>query len=340
MGAPALSGLFDDSAAAAGGGPAQPAVPAGPPWPVPVTLAACKVLITQLLRDKTVPGDAAPALAASARKVTGMLSLGERTALERAGLDSVFGDAVATRIVLDAATAEGLRLFSAIPAPTLDGPTVAAMTKQADEVAGRLQKEANAAVGKGAVENLQMVTAASAALSREMLSFKETADRLRGVGASPRMGAGALDPEMVLPGQAPRPRAPPSTTVAPVKAELRDFRGLDQRPGRSKAVIATLLVLAAVVAAAYGFYFTAPHHGVVATAAAGEGVVRIDVSGESALVTVTPEWVVHSVARVQFLCNALRDRDVTKAVLMLPTGATVGLLEVATGRITGAPKPL
>src|SRR5437763_2653268 len=163
-------------------------------------------------------------------------------------------------MALEVATAEGTRLASANVAPNVNGEALAALTKLVDEAAARLQKEANAAIGKGEVENLQLVTAASAALSRDLLNLKETADRLRGVGAAPRLGAGALDPEVVLKGQQPRPRAAAvQQAQAAVKAELRDFRGLEETPGRTKAVLAVRLLRGSIGVAAYGVYRAVPH---------------------------------------------------------------------------------
>ncbi len=243
---------------------------------------------------------------------------------------------IAARIALDAATSEGVRLYSSNPAATVDGGAVAAMIKAADEAAARVQKETDGAIGKGQLESLQLLTSASAALSRDLLTFKETADRLRGISAAPRMGAGALDPDMVLPGQAPRPRQLPSTSApAPVRAELRDFRGLDAKPGRSKSVIMVLLVLGAVAAAANGFYFALPHHTDVPVSSAGEGIHHIDMIGDSAMVTVTPDWAAHADARLPLLVGVLREQGVQKAILVLPTGGTLGLLDVTAGKLSG-----
>ena len=329
-GADALANLFDERAvapaAAAEGAVAAPAAaPAGPPWPVPVPLAACKAAALQFLKDKTTPADAPPALAASARKLTGMLGSSERTALDKAGSDSHFAETLATRIALDTATAEAMKLFASTPAPSFDAAAAASLTKAADDATARLQKEANTAIGKGEVENLQLLTAASAALSRDLLSFKETADRLRGISAAPRLGAGALDPNVVLPGQAPRPRQQAASSApAPVRAELRDFQGLEQGTGRAKNWVAALLIIGAVVAAVNGFYFGLPHHNEVSASTAGEGVIRIDVSGESAMVTVSPDWAAHWNARLMQLDNVLKETGAKKAIVLLPSGKTGG----------------
>jgi hypothetical protein len=316
----------------------RPAVPQGPPWPAPVSAAACKAAAIQLLGDEKLGRDVPAIIAASARKITGMLSVGERAWIERAGADSHFADALAARIALDAATAEATRLSSGGGTPVVDAESLGALTKVADEAAARLQKEANAAIGSGEVETLQLVTAASASLSRDLLNLKEAADRLRGVGAAPRLGAGALDPDMVLPGQQPRPRPPPGPQAPPaVRAELRDFRGLDHRPGRGKPVFALVVLAAAVGLAANAFYFGIPHHEEVAVESTG--VQRISVTGPSALVTVTPEWIAAKDANLPRLLRALRQRNVQKALLVLADGASAGIVDVASGKAMGMAAP-
>jgi len=293
----------------------------------------------QLLKDKSVPSEVPANVVSSARKVTGILGSAERAALDRGGVDSHFADALAARIALDAATAEGVKLYSSSPAPVVDGAQVSVLTRQADESAARLQKEANAAVGKGEVESLQMVTAASAALSRDLLNFKETADRLRGLSAAPRLGSGALDPDMVLPGQAPRPSAPKGSTPAPVRAELRDFHNLDGSVGRGKTIMMVIVLAAFVAALANAVYFSIPHHTEISGEAVGHGVERIDVSGSSALVTVTNEWLEKPELNTALLLSPLREAGVEKAILILPSGAPAGILNVATGKVSGLAKP-
>jgi hypothetical protein len=220
----------------------------------------------------------------------------------------------------------------------VDQAAVSALMKQADEAAALLQKEAGAAIGSGEVEDLQMLTAASAALSRDLLTFKETADRLRGLGAAPRLGAGALDPDVVLPGQAPRPAAAKSTAPAPVRAELRDFHALDQKP-RSKTVMVVVAFLVFLAALGNALFFALPRHSEVPAEAAGPGVQRVDVSGESALVAVTPEWVEHWEREAPKLIELLRAREVKRAILMLPNGTATGMVDVPAGKVTGVRKP-
>jgi CheY-like chemotaxis protein len=338
-GAGGLAELFDGDgaspAAAAAVAPRPAAVPQGPPWPALVSAPLCKAAAIQLLTDETVGAGVPPGVAASARKITAMLSVGERAWIGRTA-DSHFADALAARIALDSATSEGTRLASAGSVPTVDPDAFAALTKVADEAAVRLQQEANAAIGKGELETLQLVTAASAALSRDLLNLKETADRLRGVGSAPRLGAGALDPDVILPGQQPRPRPlPVAQTSAPVRAELRDFRGLDQRPGRSKGVIALVIFVAAIAVAANAFYFGVPRFHEVAIESAGDGVQGIAVTGNSAVVTVAPEWLAAADANLPRLLRVLRAKQVSKALLMLANGTSAGIVDVASGKLAG-----
>jgi len=127
-GAGGLSALFDgDGASPAAAAPAaqRPAVPQGPPWPAPVSFPLCKAAAIQLLTDETVGRDVPKNVAASARKITGMLSVGERASIQRAGQDSHFVDALAARILLDAAAAEGTRLASAGAAPVVEPDSLA-----------------------------------------------------------------------------------------------------------------------------------------------------------------------------------------------------------------------
>jgi len=135
-----------------------------------------------------------------------------------------------------------------------------------------------------------------------------------------------------------RPKAPVSQAPAPVRAELRDFRGLDHKPsGRGKSVFAVLLFVAAVVAVANGFYFGIPRQRPVATEASG--AQTINVSGASALVTVNPDWLPARDANLPRLVQALRARQVKKAVVMLPNGTSVGIIDVASGKLVGASSP-
>src|SRR5439155_23993458 len=100
----------------AGGGPppAQGREPGGPPpmWPPVPPAEECLLVGIALVRDKKAPADAAPDIAAAAKKITGVLNLNERAALEKAGTESHFADALAARIALDVCRAEATRLFS------------------------------------------------------------------------------------------------------------------------------------------------------------------------------------------------------------------------------------
>ena len=338
--APAAPQAAQNGSPAAGGFSFEaPSSPAGPVWPVPFAPGLCRTAALQILKDKNAPADLPPGLAAAAKKITNMLGSLERAALDKAP-DSHFADAVGARVALDAATSEGVKLYAHQPPVSVDPAGVAAVMKQAGEAAARLQKEASTAVSKGEVESLQMVTAASAALSRDLLTFRETSDRLRGQSTAPRLGAGALDPAVVLPGQAPRPTpAKTSNAPAPVRAELRDFNSLDGGPGRGKTILMTLSLGAFIIALANALYFGIPRHKELTPESAGKGIERIDVSGEAALVTVSPEWLVAAAANLPQLTSALREAEVKKAVLTLPNGKPAGVLDVATGKVSGLARP-
>jgi hypothetical protein len=329
-----LLGLFDPEPSAG----AEPPPPPGPPWPSVPSSAAAKAAAMQLLKDKSVPDDTPPGVAASARKLVGMLGSAERASLEKAGPESPFADALGARVALETATSEGVRLASSKAAAVVDSANVSAVIKVADDAGGRLQKEANAAIGKGEVESLQLITSASAALSRDLLNFKETADRLRGLAAAPRLSAGALDPDFVLPGQQPRAKSATSPAPAQLKTELRDFQGLEERPGNWKRIVAVVIVLASVALAANAFYFSVPQHSEVTASEAGKGVSRIDVTGGSAIVTITPDWLEATEINTAKLVQVLRERGVKKAILMLPSGSAAGIVDVASGKASGLPK--
>jgi len=328
-----LPGLFDDAAPAG----AESAAASGPSWPVPADLTETRSAALEFLHGKTVSADLPPTLAASVKKIASTLSSGERSALENAGPESHLADALAARISLDAATAEGVVLYGSKGMPTVDAAGVAALTQLADAAAARLQQEANAAIGKGQVEQLQMVTAASAALSRDLLAFKETADRLRGVGAAPRLGAGGLDPDVVLPGQQPRPRTPTQPGAPVVKAELRDFQGLEAKRSGGKTVFFLIVLALFIASLSYAFFFARPRSSELSPEAAGPNVVRIEVSGPQALITVKQAWADNP--DVGRLVNLLRSNQIQSALVRLPTGGNVGILDVKTGKLVGRPRP-
>jgi hypothetical protein len=341
----ALASLFGNAPPAPGAAPspgsaASTASPSGPPWPVPVPAAACKATALQLLGSKTLPPDTPPQIGASARKIAGGLGSAERAALDKAGPDSVLADALAARIALDAATTEGVRLYSVIPAPVFDQAAATSLTQLADAAAARLQQQANAAIGKGEVETLQLVTAASAALSRDLLAYKEIADRLRGMGSSPGLGARSLDPDFILPGQQPRPAAARSSTPAPVRAELRDFAALDDsRPGSGKKIALIVAAALFVAGVANAYFFALPRRMQIDPASAGPNVVRIDVSGDAALVVVTQAWINSYETELPLLVNVLHGQGVERALLVFPSGKSAGTVDVTKGKALGIVRP-
>jgi len=333
-GGAALSNLFEDGATTPEATPVAP-VPTGPAWPTIYSPQSCKTAALFLLQDKSATLDGSAAVAASARKVTSGLSAVEREALQKAGSDSSFADALAVRIALGAAIAEGATLYAAVPAPFVETSAAAGLVKQADDAGTRLQKEANSAVAKGEVESLQLITAVSAALSRDLLSFKETADRLKGLAAAPRLGAGALDPHVAIPGQPQRAAAGKPAEKQQVRAELRDFKSLEgMKSGSWKKIflaIGSVLFLALAVNA---IYFSIPRLRPI-TEDAGKNVQGIQAHGDTALVIVNQEWIDNAQAESIKLVEVLRERGVLKAMLLTVNGRPAGMLNVQTGRIAG-----
>lgn len=316
----------------------EPAAPAGPAWPAAYSLAACKTAALMLLADSTALPEANPAVVASARKLTDNLGSSEREALQKAGAASHFADALAARVALDAAASDGAKLHAAAAAPAIDTGAFAALTKAADEAAARLQKEASAAVTKGEVESLQLITAASAALSRDLISFKESADRLRGLATAPRLAKASLDPHLAVPGR--NARAAPSRTAEkqPLRAELRDFDALDRVQSQPwKKVLLAVGVVALIVLGINAAFFSMPQMKPIAADAAGKNVQSIEVHANSALVVVNQDWIDNAQPEEGKLIEVLRQRGVAKAMLMTANGRPAGILDVATGRIVGLP---
>jgi DNA-binding NarL/FixJ family response regulator len=329
-----LSDLFDDGAAP----PVQESAPAvGPIWPQVTAAEVCKAAGLQALRDKGAPAEAPPDIAAAARKVAGALPLGERGALDKGGgFDSHFADSMAARIALEAARVEGSRLLSSQPPALVDEAGVKWVTQMVDAAIARLQKEADGAITRGEVESLQLLRAASAALSRDLLSFKETADRLRGVISAPRLGAGSLDPEVVLPGQIYRP--PPKSEPMQVRAELRDFQGLGESSSQARRRNFLVMCVLALAAAVVNLVFFA-YPRVSELPSGLPGVSRIEISGTVARVTVTWDFADQQARAVPALIEALRARGVERAVLVRQNGGPAGQLAVAEGKAYGLPPP-
>jgi len=83
--------------------------------------------------------------------------------------------------------------------------------------------------------------------------------------------------------------------------------------------------------------FGIPRQRPVATEASG--AQTINVSRASALVTVNPDWLPARDANLPRLVQALRARQVKKAVVMLANGTSVGIIDVASGKLVGASSP-
>src|SRR5207237_199193 len=96
------------------------------------------------------------------------------------------------------------------------------------------------------------------------------------------LGAGSLDPEVVLPGQSWRP-PPKSTEPAPVRAELREFQGLGESSSESRGsrtLVVCMLALGAALINVMFFAYPRVHE-----LPPVPGVARIEVSGANARIT-------------------------------------------------------
>jgi DNA-binding transcriptional ArsR family regulator len=272
------------------------------------------------------PGSADPQLAAAAKKVAGGLASSERALLS----SPAYAQALATRVALECALAEGARLFTS--APAIDGAAVDALAKAAVEAADRVRKEEESA--KGAT--VALLAAAATTLHRDLRSFEDLAARLRSAKAAPR-GVG-LDPSAA---QAAQPAPPPRPEGEPApRPELKPFLGLDRRAvsGHRFALLGALLALF-VVLLVRALFFAGPSIEVLDPAPAGPDVVSVRVSGASAVVVVRKSFLDRRAAAVPPLLLALRAAGVQGAVLSLDTGAPAGQLDVRTGTLFGMASP-
>jgi hypothetical protein len=307
-------------------------------WPLPVAPDTAKSAVLAALFSPDEPPAAPQEVTLSAKKIAANLSGGEKAAIERLGADSHFADVAGERVALDVARAEGMRLAAASEPSKVDDAAVKSLTQRVDAVVASLQKDADGAITRGEVEALQVVRSASAALSRDVLSLKAIADRLRGLAAAPRLGAGALDPDMVLPGQAPSARPPPPKAgEAPVRAELKEFEKFaETKPGVRKRV--TLYVILAVVALAAGYVvlFALPSVKEIDGRTTNiPGIVRIEVGGTGARVVVADSFVEKPEPALSQLIGLLREKNVSSAALFNLNGAPVGQIDVKTGATSG-----
>jgi hypothetical protein len=293
---------------------------------------ACRSALIPLLRGEKNPPAGTPAdVAHAARKLAQVLSLAERSGIESIGPASAYGDAAVARVALEAARSEGLRLASAKAAATVDEVAVGAVVQIADSAATRLQKEADAAIVKAQVETLQSIKAASAALSRDVLSFKEVADRLRGLSAAPRLGAGGLDPEVVIAQQQPSRPAAPKSEAPQIRPELKDFAAFHEPPGRARTRVALTLGVLLLAAGVANFLYLTPHVRDLPREQLPAGVARVEVSGTTARVVVAPSFA-ESPGGLK-LIELLRERHVDAAALFTQTGAIAGQLDVKAGKL-------
>ncbi|MFL5431795.1 MAG: hypothetical protein ACJ79M_19430, partial [Myxococcales bacterium] len=277
-------------------------------WPVPLPLEVARRAVLAALLPGDERGDLAKEVEISADKVAASISSGERAVIEQQGPGSHFADAAGERVVLDVARAEGARLVAASEPSKVDDAAVKALTQRVDAVVARLQKDADLAVAKGEVESLQIVRASSAALSRDLMSFKAAADRLRGLAAAPRLGAGALDPEIVLPGQGARPQ-PPKPAEAPVRQELKDFEKFQEvTPAARRRTALIVVVVALAAAVVYVAIFAWPRVKELDSASVNiPGVVSVEVGGTSARVVVSDSFAEKPEPGLSQLISLLRE---------------------------------
>ena len=357
-----LSSLFDDVGGGSGSGPGAPApdsaaaavtpaVPAGPSWPAPLDPIMAKAWLQVMLRERNLPADVGADVSTAFLKVAGGLSSGEREALEKAGPESHFHEALLVRVALAHAGAIGHKLYGVQPPAVIDAAQVTALTQHGDAAGKRLQSEADRAITKGEVESLQMVTAASAALSREQLSFKETVDRLKGLAAAPRLGAGALDPDVAVPGHAPRAQrtGPQEKEKEKEKekerrAELKDFSGFEQKSSRQNRRRMLLLGSGVLVVSLANVLWWS-HPGARPAAAvliekAGVGVIDILVADQVAMVRVTKIWANSETRKenIRKVCAALETRGVRKAIIEAEGTGVIGHLDVGSCKAVGLPQ--
>jgi DNA-binding NarL/FixJ family response regulator len=339
-GEPGLSALFDDVGAGTAAQPAPsepaPAAPV-PSWPAAPDLAVYKDSLAVMLKDRNLPHGADPELQAAFLKVCGGLSSVERETLEKLGAESIFHEALQVRAALAYASSAGLKLAGLQPPPEIDQAQVAQLTQLADAAGKKLQAEADRAIGKGEVEALQLVTAASGALSREQLSFKEVVDRLRGLAAAPRLGAGALDPDVQIPGQQqrlPQQQKQAEKAETQKRAELKDFEGFTDAGTAKRRKRALYVMLGVFVLSLVNLFVFQATGMKTANAslveAAGTGVLQIQVAETTALVKVTKNWFNNPNRKqsVKQLCDALASRKTLKAVVEVDGGGVVGVVEV------------
>jgi hypothetical protein len=324
--------------ATAGAPEASSPSPDGPTWPTVFDVDACRNAGLSMVREKKAPSGATPELAAAAKRVVGVMNVGERNALEKAGPDSHFAAALGARIVLELARAEATRLLTTQPSAVVDDAAMMAVTHVVEAAAAQLQKAVDVAIGRADVDTLQLLTVANAALSRDQLVFREAADRLRGIGSAPRPGSGALDPEIALPGQISRPGHRTADRAA-MKPELREFAGLGERPRRSRRKALLLLcVVAGGAAVANLMLFAYPRVSEVHAPIAG--VSRIEISGKVARVTLSPEFAGQEARAIAALTQTLRERGVERALLVQRNGSVAGQLAVREGKVFGRSSPL
>ncbi len=344
-----LESLFDDAPAAAGSGAAPAPEIALASWPGVYDPAVARALIDRFLREKQLPPDAPAGPAEAVRRVVGALPSADREALELAPPDSHLHEALVARVLLVEGTLDGLALSDKGEGALVDDAHLSALLQAADTAGKRCQSEADKAIAKGDLEPLQQVTVASANLSRDLLALKETADRLRGLASAPRLGAGALDPNVIAPQAGKQARRAQEKKEDEQRAEQRkqliaEFSGLQDTPKAQKqrrwlVVLGAILLLGVINAIVFAPGFTLAPPTLVDQA--GSGVLQLTLSEKSAIVAVAPTWLsaADRKPRLRQLCDVLLPHHVKKAVIFSEGKGIVGQVDVPECQGIGLPAP-
>ena len=122
-----------------------------------------------------------------------------------------------------------------------------------------------------------------------------------------------------------------------VRAELREFQGLGEgsRESRGKsALFVCMLALAGALVNVLFFAYPRIHD-----LQPIPGIARIEVSEETARVTLASDFAEKQEAAITALTATLRERGVQRALLVQQNATVVGQLMVSEGKTVGLPPP-
>src|SRR5205085_6254299 len=108
---------------------------------------------------------------------------------------------------------------------------------------------------------------------------------------------------------------PAKAVEAPVRAELKEFEKFrEAKPGAVRHTILIVLVVALAAAAGYVLFFALPRVNSIDGASANiPGVIRIDIGGAGARVTVSEGFVVEPAPALSQLISLLREHGAITA---------------------------